>query len=122
MTGFPREVRSTYRTQAEVAAERFAESPVGRMIAEIERYATDRKSELLAGAETPALASLMVEKFGYGLMIRDTNPPIWRRIRIEGSASLRRVHYTLQAAFGWTDSHPARVRDRRQNLCNVRPR
>lgn len=37
--------------------------------------------------------------------IRDINPPIWRRIQIEGSASLRRVHHTLQAAFGWTDSH-----------------
>jgi hypothetical protein len=31
--------------------------------------------------------------------------PIWRRIQIEGFASLRRLHHTLQAAFGWTDSH-----------------
>jgi hypothetical protein len=68
MTGFQREVRSAYRTQAEVDAERFAESPVGRMIAEFERYAMDRKSDVARGAETPALASLMVEKFGYGLM------------------------------------------------------
>lgn len=68
MAEFPREVRSAYRTQAEVDAERFAESPVGRMIAEIERYATGRKSDVARGAETPALASLMVEKFGYGLM------------------------------------------------------
>jgi hypothetical protein len=68
MTGFPREVRSAYRTQAEVDAERFAESPVGRMIAEIEHYAIGRKSDVARGAETPALASLMVEKFGYGLV------------------------------------------------------
>lgn len=38
MTDFPREVRSQYRTQAEIDAERFAESPVRRMIAEIEQY------------------------------------------------------------------------------------
>jgi hypothetical protein len=68
VTGFQREVRSTYRTQAEVDAERFAESPVGRMIAELERYASGRKSDVARGAETPALASLMVEKFGYGLV------------------------------------------------------
>jgi hypothetical protein len=68
MTGFPREVRSQYRTQAEVDAERFAESPVGRMISEIEQYAVGRKSDIDRGAETPALASLMVEKYGYGLM------------------------------------------------------
>jgi hypothetical protein len=68
MTGFPREVRSAYRTQTEVDAERFAESPVGRMIAEIEHYARGRKSDVARGAETAALASLMVEKFGYGLM------------------------------------------------------
>lgn len=37
--------------------------------------------------------------------IRDINPPIWRRIQIEGFDSLRRLHHTLQAAFGWTDSH-----------------
>jgi hypothetical protein len=37
--------------------------------------------------------------------IRDINPPIWRRIQIEGFDSLRRLHHTLQAALGWTDSH-----------------
>jgi hypothetical protein len=37
--------------------------------------------------------------------IRDINPPIWRRLQIEGFASMRRLHHTLQAAFGWTDSH-----------------
>jgi hypothetical protein len=68
MTGFPREVLSQYRTQAEIDAERFAESPVGRMIAEVEQYAAGRKSDIDRGAETPALAGLMVEKYGYGLM------------------------------------------------------
>ena len=38
------------------------------MINEIEHYATGRKSDVARGAETPALASLMVEKFGYGLV------------------------------------------------------
>jgi hypothetical protein len=68
MTGFPKEVRVAYRTQAEIDAERFAESPVGRMVAEIEHYAAGRKSDVARGAETPALASLMVEEFGNGLL------------------------------------------------------
>lgn len=54
MTGFQREVRSEPRTQAEIDAERFAESTVGRMIAEVEDYAAGRKSDVARGAETPA--------------------------------------------------------------------
>lgn len=68
MSGFQREVRATARTQDEINAERFAESVVGRMIAAIREYAAGRKSDVSRGAETPALASLMVEKYGYGLM------------------------------------------------------
>lgn len=68
MTGFQREERRNARTPEEVAAERFEHSPVGRLIAEIRDYAKGRKSDIARGAESPALASLMVEKYGYGLM------------------------------------------------------
>ncbi|MDN8102610.1 hypothetical protein [Burkholderia multivorans] len=68
MTGFQREVRRNLRTAEEVAAEQFDHSPVGRLIAEVRDYAQGRKSDIARGAESPALASLMVEKFGYGLM------------------------------------------------------
>ena len=68
MRGFQREVRSAPRTQLEIDAERFAESPAGRMIAEIEHYAAGRKSDVARNAETPGLASLMVEKYGYGIV------------------------------------------------------
>lgn len=68
MTGFQREIRRNLRTPEEVVAEQFEHSPVGRLIAEIREYAQGRKADVARGAETPALASLMVEKFGYGLM------------------------------------------------------
>lgn len=68
MTGFQREVRSEPRTPEEIAAERLKDSPVGRLLGEINEYAHGRKSDVARGAETPALASLMVEKYGYGLM------------------------------------------------------
>lgn len=39
------------------------------------------------------------------IQIRDIEPPIWRRIQIDGNITLRKLHHILQAAFGWTDAH-----------------
>lgn len=33
------------------------------------------------------------------------NPPIWRRIRVTGDCTLRKLHHFIQAAFGWHSSH-----------------
>jgi hypothetical protein len=41
---------------------------VSALIEEIQRYAGNRVNDVARGAETPALAALMVEKFGEGLM------------------------------------------------------
>lgn len=35
----------------------------------------------------------------------NVRPPIWRRLRVAGSLTLRDLHHVLQIAFGWTDSH-----------------
>jgi hypothetical protein len=32
-------------------------------------------------------------------------PLIWRRIQVEGKASLAALHHVVQAAFGWSDAH-----------------
>jgi hypothetical protein len=32
-------------------------------------------------------------------------PAVWRRLLVPGSATLKELHYILQAAMGWTDSH-----------------
>lgn len=32
-------------------------------------------------------------------------PLIWRRVQIDGNASLGYLHHTIQAAFGWEDAH-----------------
>lgn len=65
---FQQQVSRVPRTAEEIAAEQFAQSPVGRLIAAVKDYAEGRKSDIARGAETPALASLMIEKYGYGLM------------------------------------------------------
>jgi hypothetical protein len=37
--------------------------------------------------------------------LNDTHPPIWRRILVPGEMTLFKLHYVLQVAMGWTDSH-----------------
>lgn len=34
-----------------------------------------------------------------------TKPPVWRRIRINGSSTFEDLHYALQRAFGWDGYH-----------------
>jgi len=35
----------------------------------------------------------------------ESKPPIWRRILVPGDVTLEKLHYILQVAMGWTNSH-----------------
>lgn len=37
--------------------------------------------------------------------IRDTKPPVWRRVAVTSTITLAGLHDVLQAAFGWMDCH-----------------
>jgi hypothetical protein len=37
--------------------------------------------------------------------LRDIEPPIWRRVVVDGGQTLRHLHEVIQASFGWYDSH-----------------
>ena len=37
--------------------------------------------------------------------LRDTKPPLWRRLELSSDIYLDELHEVLQAACGWTDSH-----------------
>ncbi len=39
------------------------------------------------------------------ITLQDIRPPIWRRLELDGSTSLHKLHQIIQAAFGWSDSH-----------------
>jgi len=43
--------------------------------------------------------------FTLKVTIKGSSPSIWRRIQIPGDATLGDLHYTLQIALGWTNSH-----------------
>ena len=37
--------------------------------------------------------------------LKDTRPPLWRRLELASDLSLDELHEVIQVAFGWTDSH-----------------
>jgi hypothetical protein len=37
--------------------------------------------------------------------LRDSKPPIWRRLYISSGTTLAQLHDIIQVAMGWTDSH-----------------
>ncbi len=37
--------------------------------------------------------------------LKDSKPPIWRRIQVRSDITLENLHYILQTVMGWTDSH-----------------
>lgn len=45
------------------------------------------------------------QRYTLRVQLQHIEPPIWRRIEVEGTESLRKLHHIVQAAFGWTDRH-----------------
>lgn len=39
------------------------------------------------------------------ITLSGSRPPIWRRVEVEGSISLGQLHWVIQIAMGWTNSH-----------------
>jgi Plasmid pRiA4b ORF-3-like protein len=37
--------------------------------------------------------------------LRDTKPPVWRRLLVPGEMTLGDLHQAIQAAMGWDDAH-----------------
>ncbi|MBX0328573.1 plasmid pRiA4b ORF-3 family protein [Oscillochloris sp. ZM17-4] len=39
------------------------------------------------------------------ITLKDSKPPIWRRVEVPDDSTLSKLHAIIQAAMGWTDSH-----------------
>ncbi|MFF5565725.1 plasmid pRiA4b ORF-3 family protein [Streptomyces sp. NPDC012623] len=38
-------------------------------------------------------------------VLRDSRPPVWRRLEVPSAVTLQQLHHIVQAAFGWEDAH-----------------
>ena len=47
----------------------------------------------------------MSEIYQLKITLRDSKPPIWRWVLVDGSTNLYKLHQIIQVAMGWTDSH-----------------
>ncbi len=43
--------------------------------------------------------------FQIKITLRDSNPPIWRRVLVSSETNLSQLHDIIQTAMGWKDSH-----------------
>ena len=55
-------------------------------------------------AEPPA-APRRDEAVELTVVLRNTEPPVWRRLLVPASLSLRQLHGVLQTAMGWQEAH-----------------
>lgn len=47
----------------------------------------------------------MVEVYQFRVFLREISPAIWRRLLLHSDQTIADLHYSLQIAMGWTDSH-----------------
>jgi hypothetical protein len=47
----------------------------------------------------------MVKIYQLKITLRDSKPPIWRRVLVDSSIKLSKLHQIIQVSMGWTDSH-----------------
>ena len=53
----------------------------------------------------PGRMSKPVEIYQIKVTLRDSQPPIWRRIQVRSDITLAKLHRILQRVMGWEDAH-----------------
>jgi len=59
----------------------------------------------IAGHGEPVTAPPRGPVYRLAVTLQDTDPPIWRRVLVDGARTLDHLHEVLQAAFGWWNCH-----------------
>jgi len=62
--------------------------------------------------------------FELDVKLQEIEPPIWRTIEVPGAWSLEDVHFAIQVAMGWTNSHlhQFKIGDKHYGMARVRLR
>jgi hypothetical protein len=53
----------------------------------------------------PGRATSTAEIYQIKITLRDSHPPIWRRIHVRSDITLAKLHRIVQCVMGWEDSH-----------------
>lgn len=53
----------------------------------------------------PRKAAAPTRVYQLKITLKDSKPPIWRRVEVPDDITLSKLHAIIQAAMGWTDSH-----------------
>ena len=48
----------------------------------------------------------MFSAYQLHIVLSRTSPHLWRRVLVRSDSTLRQLHQTVQALFGWSDMHP----------------
>ncbi len=100
-----------------------AQTPVGPLLKRT--VAPDRELALVLGLDRTTTGGAATSPMGDGrtdesaaastdtpsrvyrlkVTLKGSRPPIWRRLLVDGSATLAEVHEIIQAAFGWWNYH-----------------
>ena len=51
------------------------------------------------------ISTIQRREITYRVTLCDTNPPVWRMLKMFSDMSLDQLHYAIQGAFGWENSH-----------------
>ena len=46
-----------------------------------------------------------VSVYQFKVVLKDSKPPIWRRIQLRSDTTLYKLHQILQVVMGWSDYH-----------------
>lgn len=61
-------------------------------------------------ATYPRATPVFSDAVRLNVALSGVEPPVWRRVQVPASFTLRRLHAVLQEAFGWTGLHRHRFR------------
>lgn len=84
---------------------RYASMIVGPLMAS--HGSPDRELAAILRGESPSQSrpAKQVQAFQLKVTLLDIKPPVWRRLLVETTTPLHRVHECIQAAFGWWNYH-----------------
>jgi Plasmid pRiA4b ORF-3-like protein len=102
--GLTRDTRAVFRQLGLLPRQPRDDAPPGPAAAQFARAALLGRGAT-GQATAPQAAARSHRAVELTVVLRGTKPPVWRRIVVPTSLTLRQLHAVLQTAMGWEDYH-----------------